>query len=353
MSVHNNIRFLLGSNTKRGFVPLFDELRDPIKGKRLYILKGGPGSGKSSLMKRVAKTLEDKNHSMEYIHCASDPNSLDAFIDHDGGIAMVDGTAPHIMDPKYPGAYDIIINMADCWDNISLQKNKEEIIPLSDTISKCHQMATSCITAATALLDNNMQIANAFVNHDLVNANVQRILKELKGSKIGKEKKRLLSAVSVGETVFFEETITNLTSTQYMIPDNWGVASNYLLSRIHQAALTLGLDMITCYCSLRTPDKIDHLIFPSAGIAITTNNDFHTTKAGKYETIDDLMNPIPKMEKDQMTSHLKMAKELIDSASKHIKRAKLLHDDLEAFYIKAMDFSKVDLIYEQILKEIS
>ena len=39
MTDGNYIKFLLGSNTKRGFVSLFDELRDPINGMRLYIIK--------------------------------------------------------------------------------------------------------------------------------------------------------------------------------------------------------------------------------------------------------------------------------------------------------------------------
>ena len=349
----NKIKFLLGSNTKRGFYPLFDELRDPIEGKHLYILKAGPGSGKSSLMKRVIKLLEGKKHSMEYIHCASDPKSLDAFIDYDAGISMVDGTSPHIMDPKYPGAYDHIINMGECWDNKKLIENKKEIIPLSNSISSCHNMATSCIKSAAALLDNNMIIARSYTNHDTVKDFTEKIIKELKDSKKGKERKRLLSAVSVGETVFFGDTITSLSTKQYIIPDKWGAASRLILSKIHEAAKAHSLDHISCYCSIQTPDKIDHIIFPSAGVAISTANVFHNVKDKKQQIIEDIIKPIPNMEMEQMNLHLDKAKELISTASRHIERAKLLHDDLEAFYVEAMDFSKVDAIYEKLAREIS
>lgn len=352
MSDNTNIRFLLGSNTKRGFVSLFDELKDPIDSKRLYIIKGGPGSGKSSLMKRIIKLLESKNHNLEFFHCASDPKSLDAFIDHDAKIAMMDGTAPHIMEPSYPGAYDNIINMADCWDNDKLIKNKVNIIKLSDTISSYHRMATSSILAATALLDNNMQIANNYINHDRVNDFVAGFIKKLDGCKVGKEKKRLLSAVSVEETVFFCDTISELASTLYILPDIWGAASNLILLRISQIAASMNLERIICYCSIRTPDKIDHIIFPSKGIAITTANDFHSTKDSKQHVIEDLMLSIPKTEHDQMHLHLNTAKDLINTATNHIKMAKLLHDDLESYYIEAMDFSKVDIIYDKIVKEI-
>jgi len=349
---NNKVKFLLGSNTKRGFYSLFDELQSPIDGNRLYIIKGGPGSGKSSLMKRVIKQLQAKDHNLEYIHCASDPKSLDAFIDYDSKISMVDGTSPHTMDPIYPGAYDLIINMAECWDDKKLLGKKNEIIALSNIISTCHKMASSCIKSASALLDNNMIMANPFINHDTVNDFTQEIIKELKDSKKSKEKKRLLSAVSVGETVFFANTISALTTKQYVIPDKWGSASALILSKINRAAKNLGLEQITCYCSIRTPDKIDHLIFPKAGIAITTANVFHNTKADNQEVLEDVFKPIPNMENEQMNLHLDMAKELITTASKHIERAKLLHDDLEAFYVEAMDFSKVDSIFDKIIKEI-
>lgn len=352
MSDKQKIKFLLGSNTKMGFIPLFDELRDPLNSKRLYILKGGPGSGKSSLMKRVSKVLEDKNHSLEYIHCASDPGSLDAFIDYDAGIAMVDGTAPHIMDPKYPGAYDVIINMADCWDDMTLIQHKNEVIPLSDIISSCHQMATSCISSAAALLDSNMHFSKAYVKHDTVNDFIAKLTKKLEGSKTGKLKKRLLSAVSVGETIFFDETIEVLSKSIYVIPDIWGAASDALLSELHRMASILEIEQILCYCSIRTPDKIDHIIFPSAAITVTTANSFHRLKDKKNIVIPDLMSPIPHIIEEQMSIHLNRANELIDMACEHIKRAKLLHDDLEAFYVNAMDFSKVDSIFNNIIKEI-
>jgi len=95
------------------------------------------------------------------------------------------------------------------------------------------------------------------------------------------------------------------------------------------------------------------MIFPSRGIAITTSNVFHPSDEKNLEILDDLMLDIPGTEQEQMSLHLKKSQELIDLACEHIKRAKQLHDDLEAFYIDAMDFSKVDIIYKKIMREIN
>ena len=61
MEGSRNVKFFMGSNTKRGFVPLFDKLKDPLNGHRFYILKGGPGSGKSTLMNVLPKLLRSRS----------------------------------------------------------------------------------------------------------------------------------------------------------------------------------------------------------------------------------------------------------------------------------------------------
>ena len=42
----------------------------------------------------------------EYILCSGDPDSLDALLLPQLGVALVDGTAPHVVEPKYPGVVD-------------------------------------------------------------------------------------------------------------------------------------------------------------------------------------------------------------------------------------------------------
>lgn len=356
MSNQKELQFFLGSNTRRGFIPLFEQLRTPEDGYHMYILKGGPGCGKSSLMKRIAKTLEEEHgHKIEYIQCASDPNSLDAIIDYHANISLVDGTAPHTLDPVYPGAYDLIINLGDRWDEKILLQNKKKIIELTNQIKHYHSNATSYITSAAALLEINKTGAKPFVKQRTVKAFSRQMMEELKNSTIGKEKKRLLSAVSVGQIKFYENTLISLCPKLYTLSDGWGAASDYLLKMIHDYAVTNNLDMITCYCSIRTPDHIDHLIFPSAGIGITTMNSFHSITpelSEKCIPVNDLMMPIDQLTLDTLIHHLELAEQLITTAAEHIAKAKLLHDELESYYVAAMDFTKVDTIYDRIMHEI-
>lgn len=89
--------FFLGANSAEGFYGLYDQLLDA----RLYdliILKGTPGCGKSTFMRRAAAALEERGLETVYIHCSGDPDSLDGVIFPAIGTAIVDGTAPRGMD---------------------------------------------------------------------------------------------------------------------------------------------------------------------------------------------------------------------------------------------------------------
>ena len=89
------VQYFLGANSPAGFYSLYDQMIDRTKARRLYILKGGPGCGKSTLMRRVAERAKAAEQEVEYILCSGDPDSLDAVILPGLEIAVADGTAPH------------------------------------------------------------------------------------------------------------------------------------------------------------------------------------------------------------------------------------------------------------------
>ena len=94
MTALPNIQYFLGANSPTGFYSLYDHLLPPEQARAIFILKGGPGCGKSTLMRKIAAWAEEAGLETEYILCSGDPDSLDAVVLPSKGVAIVDGTAP-------------------------------------------------------------------------------------------------------------------------------------------------------------------------------------------------------------------------------------------------------------------
>ena len=131
----------LAANSAKGFVSYFKECYSADDGWKAYIIKGGPGTGKSSMMKSLAAYFADKGEWVELCACSSDPDSLDAVIFFDRKVVIMDGTSPHTVDPSFPGVCETIVNLSDCWDDAKLQEGREALSLLS--ISKQRGAAIS------------------------------------------------------------------------------------------------------------------------------------------------------------------------------------------------------------------
>ena len=88
----NKIELFAGLNGIDGYVPLLEYTLSPMK--RVFILKGSPGSGKSTVMKRIAARAEAEGHPLTVIRCSSDPDSLDGVMPT---AALPSRTAPRLI----------------------------------------------------------------------------------------------------------------------------------------------------------------------------------------------------------------------------------------------------------------
>lgn len=130
--------YFAAMNSYGGFVSHY---RDCFAQERRYIIKGGPGCGKSTLMRRIAREAEQRGLEVEYYDCSSDPGSLDGIVLPSLGIAMFDGTAPHEEAASAPGWRDNLIDLGAYWDSKALREHQDEIIPLSEKKTEAYHGA--------------------------------------------------------------------------------------------------------------------------------------------------------------------------------------------------------------------
>lgn len=356
LEYHTPVRFYLGANTPVGFVGYLDDLYSAADGWQAYIIKSGPGTGKASLMRAVMNTMAELGQEPEAIYCSSDPRSLDGVLFPQLKIGIMDGTSPHIMEPKYWGAVEQIVNLSDCMDGEMLHKQYKEIIAATDACSGMHARCRKFIGAAASLLSDSARIVMEFTDADKVARTAARIAAREFGShssQTGKETRRFLSAVTPEGIVTFHETIQALCPRIYAIEDDCGAASRMLLADLRQRALDAGLSIITCACPLAPHDKLEHILIPSLGLGFTTSNQWHKADFPVYRRVHAARftdGEGLRSKRQILSFNRRAARELLNEAIQISADAKALHDKMEQFNIRAMDWEKADALTRQVVK---
>lgn len=88
----------LGAATEDGAVDYVQNLTADV-GKR-YFIKGRPGTGKSTFLKKIAARAVNNGFTAEAYHCAFDPSSLDMVILRELDLCLFDSTRPHEHVPE-------------------------------------------------------------------------------------------------------------------------------------------------------------------------------------------------------------------------------------------------------------
>ena len=200
MSPVNSIQYFLGANSPTGFYSLYDQLLPPEQASAIYILKGGPGCGKSTLMRRVAALAQEAGESVEYILCSGDPDSLDAILLPGKKAALVEGTAPHVVEPKYPGVVEQYINLGKCYDHNGMEGLRTAIISCMRGYKGHYQRAYRCLDAAAELMYDVRSTLDSDALEEKLSKRARGILdrelKPRKGAPAGTVKQRFLGAVT-------------------------------------------------------------------------------------------------------------------------------------------------------------
>ena len=266
-----------GGNTTKGFYSYYDSITNPTEASYIYTIKGGPGVGKSTFMKKIAKEFETLGFKLKYYHCSSDPKSLDGIFIEKINILFTDGTAPHIIDPKFPGCVDKIINLGDFLDEKMLKENKFQIIETTKAISGLFTSAYDYLEGITPLYHNLNKIYEKALLRDKFNSSVKALIKEITDVRKGngfKNKKLFLSAITPeGRINFINHTID--TSTVYILNSEPGDLTPLYMKKLSEELEMRDFSFESYYCPIAPEDKIEHIIIPELDTSIVTSNKYH------------------------------------------------------------------------------
>lgn len=351
--------YFAGGNTARGFHSLYESNLEGLD--RLFILKGGPGTGKSSLMKKIGKEWNEKGFDIEYLHCSSDNQSIDGVILPALKIGIVDGTSPHVIEPKAPGAVEEYVNLGEAWDSQALRQHKQAIQSLNTAISESFQKAYAVYKEALEIHDDWEKIYISSMDFQKADQLTARLIETFFGKmKLNKKsdvRHRFLGAATPKGAVDFVPNLTEDVPKRYFIKGRPGSGKSTLLKKLASAAEERGVDVEVYHCGF-DPYSLDMVIFRELGISIfdsTAPHEYFPTRDGDeiIDMYEILIAPgTDEIFADMLEKISSQYKKKMTEATSHLARAKELHDELEEIYISAMDFAVIDRIQAAINEEI-
>ena len=352
-----NLQYFLGANAPGGFYSLYHELLPDGQAQAVYILKGGAGCGKSSLMRRVARHAQAAGLDTVSILCSGDPDSLDGLILPRLGAAIVDGTAPHVIEPQCPGAVERYVDLSRFYRRAELVPLRGEITAATQQYKSRYPRAYRCLDAAGQLRQDSRELVlTAPLAARLAKRAAGIAGREIKKSsaKPGRVTQRFLSAVTHRGTVTLWDTVSAQARRVYELWDSYGCAHE-LLSPLLTAALAAGHDAVACPDPM-APDRLAHLIVPGLSLAFVSAPPDQPWPQRPYRRLRlDAMadKELLRSSRPRLRFTRKVAAALEEEAVACLAQAKADHDRLEALYNPHVDFDGVyrtaDALAEELL----
>ena len=336
--------YFASANSKNGFADFFDDVFSDC-GYR-YILKGGPGTGKSTLMRRLGEEAEGRGMTVEYILCSSDPDSLDGVIIREKSVCVFDGTAPHAHDVNIPGIDSEIINLGTYWNKKKLQKEAEAIIAATAEKSRNYKKAYECLASAHECERVINGIAADAYQKNKAEAYARRLADKYRSKVIGGTRTRLIGGVGMKGEVTLESFSTEL---------------NYKIKPAHNAEYLLFADIFDAfsrghhnmYVSYRylDPSRINGIFLPDEGISFTVG--YAKGEGERLINTDRFIDQqMIRENKNKLAFAKKCIKELDRLRDEYFGKVRESHFALEEYYKSAMNYASLNRDSEKIIARI-
>lgn len=332
-------RYYLGSNTHKGFYGLYEEAIAPLD--RVFLLKGGPGTGKSSLMKKVMKEGLNRGYSVECWHCSGDPNSLDGVLLKDLDLAVIDATAPHAVEPKIPVAKEIIINLLDCVRRDKI-KERTHLEKLANDKKECFVRAYEHLKCGFGHFTQINRLLTDSVDMGEIDLVAREYALKIAGENWGDGKvkkksadRRFFRAITPDGVVCFGDAMKDKKVIAVKGED-------VLIDRFVTTLVdSVGAD--TIFLNPYDADFVEGCVVGDVAVVRECGNPDCTVDLTDFEKKADLY---------ALSRARAKLDEEIEEGVGNISKARSVHMGIERFYVSAMDFDLADKLTDRVLKDI-
>lgn len=340
--------FFVGANTSRGFESDHKRLLSEDEFKKIYIIKGASGTGKSTIIRKLLDAAEKAGASCTKLLCGSDPESLDGAIMEKNGvrIGIMDGTAPHTQDPVYAGACGEIVNCGDYWDSTYLEGRRGDIIDAVQHKRYCFETAYRFLRAAGEIYEMQQELARKILLSDKMKACAKRLAAQLpeKGTAADTVQRRTLGITMRGavrlNTFEISKRLVTVEDCACLAPAFFDALRREITSRGYGVIVS---DFPT--------GGTAELFVPDASLTVTTSD------IGRQADKNINMHRFAEAESLGATRQRRRFLDrcfatMLDAALENLEEAGREHFALEGIYKSTMDFDALDRLSEKLIQKV-
>lgn len=334
--------FFLGANSGGGGTyRLFRQLTEERDVRDLMILKGCPGGGTAAFIRQVGAALEAAGADVEYIRCSGEPALLDGVLLPGLRCGVVNGSAPHILEPVYPLAVHRCVDLGRFCDMTAAKAASADIIRCIHAAGAAELRAGHALMASAQMEEAVRREACERLDREKLARRFAGVTaRELRrgGGQRGNIRRRFLGGPTAEGCVWCFESVAALCQRVYVLEDSFGLASEEL-EKLCNAAAAKGWDVIACH-SPAAPERMEHLLIPGLGLA------FVTSYAGmRYPGVSYRRIRVDAMAETENRGKLrferKLAAALKEEAVRSLREAREIRNRLDAIYRPYVDFDSI------------
>jgi len=141
----NETHRLLGTLTPAGARDTLQSITQNVENR--FFIKGYPGTGKSSMMKKLAGEALNRGYDVQKVWCGLDANSIDMVIIPELNFCIFDSTEPHVYFPDPARSGDQIFDIAQHCHPTELEEENIKVIvgkyrsAMYDAVAYCNLYA--------------------------------------------------------------------------------------------------------------------------------------------------------------------------------------------------------------------
>lgn len=352
MFCKGKIKYVLSSTfTEEGFVSCLPDMLADIE--RVYILKGAPGTGKATFIRLLGEAMLALGYETEYWISAADAVNPEGIYFPQLDAAVVNGSSPVSLEPRYPHISGDLINLGDFLDTTLLKEQRQKVINHVDQWEALNREAGAHLHAAA-------QAKQAMKTSNSTHLNMQKLYglaEQVYGEAtrpLPPERHLFASAMTAEGYINYVEEISAECRQRLVLVGPMGSGKSTILAEIARIARQQGHSVEYYHCGLSV-ESLLMIILPAFRTAVIDSGGLRLAPKPGDKVIDaavvlDDFDEV--LASQQQSDDMRCYQAQLGAAQENLQDARRQLKALKRLYASKMDFKALDRRRVLLLEEL-